>query len=85
MDQALKQVQEIQINIKEQRKAFQHQLSKVEEEKIKDLAHDLPVLWSTAADKDRKRLLRAAIKEVQLLKDDRDVSIKILWIGGALT
>lgn len=84
-NEALKQVEEIQTNIKEQRKTFQHQLSKVEEEKIKNLARDLPTLWNTASDKDRKRLLRAAIKEVQLLKDDRNVSIKILWIGGAFT
>jgi DNA invertase Pin-like site-specific DNA recombinase/transposase len=84
-NEALKQVQEIEAHIKDQRKAFQHQLSKVEEHKIKDLARDLPTLWSTASDKARKRLLRAAIQEVQLLKDDRDVTVKILWIGGALT
>jgi DNA invertase Pin-like site-specific DNA recombinase len=84
-NEALKQVEEIHAHIKEQRKAFRHQLSKVEEEKIKDLSRDLPTLWSTASDKDRKRLLRATIQEVQLLKNDRDVTVKILWTGGALT
>jgi DNA invertase Pin-like site-specific DNA recombinase len=84
-NEALKQVEEIRAYIKEKRKAFQHQLSKIEEDKLKDLARDLPTLWSTASDKDRKRLLRVAIQEVQLLKDDRDVTVKILWIGGALT
>jgi len=84
-NEALKQVGEIQACIKEKRKTYQHHLSSIEEQTLKDLTRDLPILWSTASDKDRKRLLRAAIKEVQLLKENRDVSVKILWIGGALT
>ncbi|MDD5206260.1 MAG: recombinase family protein [Desulfobacterales bacterium] len=84
-NESLKQVDDIQAYINEKRKSYEHQLSTIEEQNLKNLARDLPILWSTASDRDRKRLLRAAIKEVQLLKEHRDVSLKILWVGGALT
>ena len=62
-------------------------MSKIEEKEIRRLAYDLPAIWNspTTTDKDRKMLLRAAIQEVQLTKKDRDVHLKILWIGGAVT
>jgi excisionase family DNA binding protein len=62
-------------------------LSKSEEDELHRFAHNLPAIWNapTTTDKDLKRLLRLAIKEVQLKKQDRQVSVKILWIGGALT
>ena len=84
-NEALKRVRQIKAHIKEQRKTFEIQLSKAEEERIHVLAQDLPTLWSMASDKDRKRLLQAAIQEVQLTKKDRDVRVKVLWIGGAFT
>lgn len=84
---ALKRVEDLKVRIIERKKIFQDRLSKIEEKEILRLAHNLPAIWnaSTSNDKDRKRLLRAAIQEVQLTKKDRDVTVKILWAGGAVT
>jgi hypothetical protein len=84
---ALKRVEELKTQIKDRKKAFHDRLSKIEEKEVMHLAHNLPAIWyaPTTTNKDRKRLLRAAIQEVQLTKKDRDVSVKIVWVGGALT
>ena len=84
---SLKCVEELKARITERKKIFEDQLSKIEEQEIRRLAHNLPDIWNatTTTDKDRKMLLRAAIQEVQLTKQDRDVTVKILWIGGAVT
>ena len=84
---ALKHVEEIKDRVIERKERFQDQLSKVEEKEIRRLVQNLPDIWNahTTTDKDRKMLLRAAIQEVQLKKIERDVSVKILWIGGAVT
>jgi len=86
-NESLKRVEEIKARIKERKKTFQDRLSKIQEEQVRRLAHNLPALWNapTTTDKDRKMLLRAAIQEVQLTKIDRDVTVKILWAGGAVT
>lgn len=83
---ALNRVEELNAQLTEREKMFQNQLSKIEEKEICRLAKNLPALWNaaTTTDKDRKKLLRAAIQEVQLTKIDRDVTIKILWTGGAV-
>jgi len=84
---ALKRVEELKARIIERKKIFQDRLSKIEEEQVQRLAHNLPAIWNvpTTTDKDRKMLLRTAIQEVQLTKMDRDVTVKILWAGGAVT
>jgi DNA invertase Pin-like site-specific DNA recombinase len=86
-NQALKRVKELNLRIKDRKKRFQDKLSKIEIDQIQRLAYDLPAIWkaATTTDKDRKKLLRAAIEEVQLTKKDRDVNVKIIWIGGAST
>jgi len=84
---SLKRVEELKGRITERKKIFKDRLSKIEEQEVRRLAHNLPDIWNapTTSDKDRKMLLRAAIQEVQLTKQDRDVTVKILWIGGAVT
>jgi len=84
---SLKRVEELKARIAERKKIFKDRLSKIEEQEVHRLAHNLPAIWNatTTTDKDRKMLLRAAIQEVQLTKQDRDVTVKILWIGGAVT
>ncbi len=71
----------------DQRRAGRSQVLRgVEERDIERLSDDLPAVWaagSTTA-KDRKRLLRAAIDEVQILKEGRAAHLKIVWKGGAL-
>jgi DNA invertase Pin-like site-specific DNA recombinase/transposase-like protein len=84
---SLKLTEELKTRITERKKIFEERLSKIEEQEIRRLAHNLPDIWNapTTSDKDRKMLLRSAIQEVQLTKQDRDVTVKILWIGGAVT
>ena len=84
---SLKRVEELKTRIADRKKIFKERLSKIEEQEVRRLAHNLPAIWNatTTTDKDRKMLLRAAIQEVQLTKKDRDVNLKILWIGGAVT
>lgn len=84
---SLKYVEKLKARITERKKIFKDRLSKIEEQEVRRLAHNLPPIWNatTTTDKDRKMLLRAAIQEVQLTKQDRDVTVKILWIGGAVT
>jgi DNA invertase Pin-like site-specific DNA recombinase len=86
-NEALKNAEELQTQIRDRKQRFQNQLSKIETEQIRRLAQDLPTLWNapTTTDKDQKQLLRATIEEVQLSKRDRDVTVKILWMGGAIT
>jgi DNA invertase Pin-like site-specific DNA recombinase len=63
------------------------QLTESDEMQLRDLANDLPRLWAhqRITAKDRKALLRAAIEEVQLRKEDRVVSAKVIWKGGAIS
>ena len=86
-NEALNHVEEVKIKIRERKKSFQDRLSKIEEKQIRRLAYNLPAIWNadTTTDRERKRLLRAAIEEVQLTKKDRDVIVKIIWAGGAAT
>lgn len=86
-NQALKRVDELKFRINDRKKKFQDRLSKIELDQIQHLAHDLPAIWDadTTTDKDRKKLLRAAVEEVQLTKTDRNVNVKIIWAGGAVT
>jgi DNA invertase Pin-like site-specific DNA recombinase len=84
-NESLKRVEELKAHIRQRKQSLQEQLSKIEVKQILGLANDLPALWHTSAEKDQKRLLRAAIAEVLLSKKDRDVTLKIVWAGGAVT
>lgn len=84
-NESLKHVEELKAHIRQRKQSFQDQLSKIEVEQVLGLANDLAALWHGAAEKDKKRLLRAAIAEVILSKKDRDVTLKIVWAGGAVT
>lgn len=62
-------------------------LSELEVAKARELAQDLDAVWQaeTSTNQDRKRLLRAAIEEVQLRAEKNHYSVKIVWKGGAVT
>ena len=51
------------------------------------LGNHLEAVWqaSTTTDRDRKRLLRTTIDEVQLTTDDAHHHVRIVWQGGAVT
>ena len=55
--------------------------------RMRRLAGDLPAVWRapTTADRDRKRLLRCLIEEVQLRQEEATSRISIIWRGGART
>ena len=60
-------------------------LSPSELEKAHALGADLEVLWKaeTTTHRDRKRLLRCVIAEVQLRTEEDDYRVRIVWKGGA--
>jgi DNA invertase Pin-like site-specific DNA recombinase len=62
-------------------------LTELELQRAKRLGDDLARVWhaSTTSDRDRKRLLRATIEEVQLRTEDQQYEVKIVWKGGATT
>ncbi len=63
------------------------QLSEEELARARDFGQDLPALWqsNTTTQRDRKRLLRCLIEEVQLTTENQRYTIRILWKGGAVT
>ncbi len=83
----LARVEQVGQRIAARRQERSLSLSDAEEEELKRLAHELPTVWHgpSMTDKDRKQLLRAVLDEVQIRKDGRDVQLKILWKGGAVT
>jgi DNA invertase Pin-like site-specific DNA recombinase len=62
-------------------------LSSQEIERARQLGGDLEAVWSSEATKnqDRKRLLRCAIEEVQLSREEERYRIRIVWKGGLTT
>lgn len=84
-NESLKRVREIEAYLGERRKGLEQRFSKIEIEQIRNLAYDLPAVWNTATNKDRKRLLKAAVEEVLLTRNDADITVKIVWAGGAVT
>jgi excisionase family DNA binding protein len=62
-------------------------LSDEELEKVRLLGADLSALWEapTTTNRDRKRLLRCLIEEVQLRTEESHHGVRIVWKGGAVT
>ena len=62
-------------------------LSEVELERARELGRDLDSVWSaeTTTVKDRKRLLRCLIEEVQLRSEKTRYKVLIVWKGGSTT
>jgi len=62
-------------------------LSKEEMDQARELTHNLEEIWhgETTNNRDRKRLLRCLIEEVQLTTQDKQYLIRIIWKGGAVT
>ncbi len=85
-NEALARVEERQQKLALRREERTLSLTVNEEEELERLAHELPALWraESTLDRDRKKLLRAVLDEVQILKVGRDVQLKILWKGGTV-
>ena len=62
-------------------------LSEEEMVRARYLADNLDELWRspTTTNRDRKRLLRCLIEEVQLTTEDQRYRVRIIWKGGAVT
>ena len=81
---ALARVTALETKLTERRQGRSTALHAVEASEIERLSHDLPAVWGAASTtaRDRKRLLRAVIEEVQIVKDQREAQLKIIWKGG---
>lgn len=84
---ALKSAQSVEERVAMRRGQLTTRLTDGEERQLRRLVRELPQLWAhpSITDKDRKALIRAAIEEVQLRKEDRTVHVKMIWKGGAIT
>jgi len=62
-------------------------LTEEEMTRARQLAQDLEQVWNspTTTNRDRKRLLRCLIDEVQLSTEDKRYRVRIVWKGGAVT
>ena len=69
--------------------AHQHRrpLSDDEVERTHALGRNLDAVWNAATTtvRDRKRLLRALIEELQIRTDEKRHRVRIVWKGGAVT
>jgi len=65
----------------------QRPLTEAEVERASRLGTDLEAVWEaeTTTNRDRKRLLRCAIEEVQLRKEEDHYHVRIVWTGGQVT
>ncbi len=71
-----------------ERKYAEHRpLTQAEQEEARRLGEDLPAVWhaSTTTARDRKRLLRCLIEEVQLVTEPDRYGVRIVWKGGEVT
>ena len=59
-------------------------LDRAERRRLESLAEDLADVWCapTTANRDRKRLLRSLIDEVQLRTEEKHYDVRIVWKGG---
>jgi excisionase family DNA binding protein len=62
-------------------------LSEEEMTRARQLAQDLDQVWQspTTTNRDRKRLLRCLIDEVQLTTEGKRYRVRVVWKGGAVT
>ena len=84
---SLKSVQSVEAQVATRRAQLTARLTESEERQLHKLVKDLPQLWAhpVVTHRDRKALIRAAIEEVQLRKEERTVHVKMIWKGGAVT
>jgi DNA invertase Pin-like site-specific DNA recombinase len=71
----------------ESRLAAQRPLTEAEVEHARRLGEDLDKVWEseTTTDRDRKRLLRTLIEEVQLRTQEKHYDVRVVWKGGSIT
>ncbi|MBI1883565.1 MAG: recombinase family protein [Chlamydiae bacterium] len=86
-NEALRNLEVVKEQLEARKRKGNLRLTLVEEDHIKSLVQDLPAVWgaNSTSDKDKKFLFRTIIEEVQILKEDRNVNLKIVWKGGAIT
>ena len=86
-NEALAKLTELDMQVADRQRLVSQRLSDAEQQQLLDLAAHLPRLWvhEKVSHRDRKALLRAAVEEVQLRKQERIVNAKIIWKGGAIS
>jgi len=85
-EQALKELERVRV---EAEKAVEgpQLLSANDLENVHLLGQELRAVWDadTTTNRDRKRLLRCLIEEVQLSTEEDHYTVRIVWKGGAIT
>ena len=85
-EQALKELERVRVEA-EQAVEDPELLSAKDLENVHLLGQELRAVWDadTTTNRDRKRLLRCLIEEVQLSTEEDHYSVRIVWKGGAIT
>jgi DNA invertase Pin-like site-specific DNA recombinase len=81
-NEALSHAKEIQERVTARRRIRMVTLNDDEQRTLTMIANDLMTLWNGALPQDQKRILRAVLDEVQIVRKDKEAEIKILWKGG---
>jgi DNA invertase Pin-like site-specific DNA recombinase len=86
-NEALESAQSAEAQVAARRAQLVTRLTEGEQRQLRALVSDLPRIWEhpMVTHRDRKALIRAAIEEVQLRKEERKVHVKMIWKGGAVT
>ncbi len=85
-NEQLKQLEAVRQKAEAQRQQIRW-LSEDEMARAAHLARNIEEVWysETTTNRDRKRLLRCLVDEVQLITEDIRYVVRIVWKGGALT
>lgn len=85
-NEALAHGEEVRREADQRLACSKRELSELERERVRRMAHDVTQIWSapTTAPRDRKRLLRAAIERVILTPQEHSVKIAVEWKGGEI-
>jgi excisionase family DNA binding protein len=86
-NEALADVSRLRQESEERLSQAKQRLTKEEQHRVRNLAQDVTRIWnlSTTTNRDRKRLLRAALDRVVILSDERVVKIDVYWKGGEVS
>ena len=83
----LRAVAETRDRVEHQRAADRAAFDERAQQRIRDLAADVPAVWDTPATtpRERKRILRLLLEDVTWLRQDDEITLSIRFRGGATT
>jgi hypothetical protein len=86
-NESLEAVSSVRQQAAEQAGKLPRDLSDEDTERVRRMAENIDPIWAepTTTERDRKRLLRAAIERVVITGADASVRVQVEWKGGEIT